>query len=219
MKGAVVFIDFDGTVCPVDISYRFFHQFADEDARRAVEEWKQGKISSSECLKRELEAYSGSIDALVAFASSQPIDPGFKDLVLFCDRLWIPVAIISDGLDVYIDAFLNAHEVWPKVYSNKLVIKDGKRIVEFPYFNPDCGKCGNCKSGHVIAEKARGKTVIYIGDGLSDRCAASNSDIVFAKGDLKRYCIQNGIRFCEFEDLYDVQAKIAELLDQSGKRR
>lgn len=219
MKDVVVFIDFDGTVCPVDISYRFFHQFANEDARRAVEEWKQGKISSSECLKRELEAYTGSIDALVNFASSQSIDPGFKDLLFFCERLSIPVAIISDGLDLYIDAFLNAHEVWPKVYSNRLVIKDGKHIVEFPYFNRHCGKCGNCKSGHVIAEKAKGKTVIYIGDGLSDRCAASKSDIVFAKGDLKRYCIQNSIGFFEFQDLHDVKAKIAELLEKSGEGR
>lgn len=219
MKDIVVFIDFDGTICPVDISYRFFHKFADEDARRAVEEWKVGKISSCECLRRELEAYHGPIDDLLNFASRQPVDPGFKEFFLCCSRISIPVAVISDGLDVYIDTFFKAHSISAKVYSNRLVIKDGKRIVEFPHFNSDCGKCGNCKSSHVIAQKMRGKTVIYVGDGLSDRCAASNSDIVFAKGDLKQYCIDNGINFFEFANLFDVRAKIVEMFDQSDQRR
>jgi 2,3-diketo-5-methylthio-1-phosphopentane phosphatase len=219
MKDAVVFIDFDGTICPVDISYRFFRQFAGIDARLAVEEWKKGKISSRECLIRELEAYKGSIEHLLTFASSQPIDPGFKDLQHYCDSVLIPLSVVSDGLDVYIDAFFKAHRISAKVYSNQLLMKDGKMVVEFPYFNSDCGRCGNCKSSHVIAQKREGKTVVYVGDGLSDRCAASNSDIVFAKGDLRQYCIDNGTSFIEFTTLADVLKKMVEIFEKSGRQR
>ncbi len=216
MKDAAVFLDFDGTICPVDISYWFFHQFAGIDARVAVEEWKKGKISSRECLIREIEAYKGSIEDLLAFASNQPIDPGFKDLLRYCDSVSIPLSVVSDGLDVYIDAFFKAHRISAKVYSNLLLIRDGKTVVEFPHFNADCGRCGNCKSSHVIAEKKEGKTVVYVGDGLSDRCAASNSDIVFAKGDLRQYCIDNGISFYEFKNLADVLKKMVEIFEKNG---
>jgi 2-hydroxy-3-keto-5-methylthiopentenyl-1-phosphate phosphatase len=204
MTRAVVFIDFDGTISPVDISNTFFTRFAGRDAADAVEEWKQGLISSCECLERELDAFKGDIESLREFAREQPIDKGFTALREECLRRRVEVIVISDGLDFYIEAFFARHGLDVTLLSNRLEVEGGRPKLEFPYHNPECGACGNCKSGHVERAQRDGKFIVYIGDGLSDKCAAGKADLVFAKGDLDVYCARHGIPHVAFENLTQV---------------
>jgi HAD superfamily phosphoserine phosphatase-like hydrolase len=209
MRPAALFIDFDGTISPVDISNSFFTSFAGEDAHRAVEEWKQGLISSTECLKREIAAYPGDLSTLREYAGMQPIDEGFVALRDECRRRGIPITIVSDGLDYYISAFFEEHGIDADFRSNQLEVSGSDWRLSFPYHNDECGGCGNCKSSHVDEARKEGKFIIYVGDGLSDRCAASQADMVFAKGDLRGYCEEKAIPYYPFDNLGDVADLIA----------
>jgi 2-hydroxy-3-keto-5-methylthiopentenyl-1-phosphate phosphatase len=202
--GAALFIDFDGTISPVDISNTFFSRFAGRDAIDAVAEWKQGLISSTECLKREIDAYSGNLEDLRAYARCQPIDPGFFALQGACREKGIDLIVVSDGLDFYIEPFLEAHKARVDFRSNRLEIRNGERLLSFPHYRESCGTCANCKSSHVEQAAAQGKMVIYVGDGLSDKCAVSRADVVFAKGELAEYCEREGIPHVVFGDLEQV---------------
>ena len=55
--------------------------------------------------------------------------------------------------------------------------------------------------------------VIFIGDGLSDRFAVREADLVFAKHDLLQYCLANGIAFEPFRAFADVQARLGKTVD------
>jgi 2-hydroxy-3-keto-5-methylthiopentenyl-1-phosphate phosphatase len=63
----------------------------------------------------------------------------------------------------------------------------------------------------VRAARDRGRIVIYVGDGLSDKCAASEADVVFAKRDLAAYCDENGVPYTKFEHLDEVAESIASM--------
>ncbi|MGD9401390.1 MAG: MtnX-like HAD-IB family phosphatase [bacterium] len=218
MSDASLFIDFDGTISPVDISNTFFTRFAAPEASEAVEEWKQGRISSTECLRRELAAYKGDITALMEFARNQEMDEGFLRIKEVCERRGIDIFIVSDGLDYYIRPFLARHGIDETLYTNCLDVEGAGPSLSFPYYNEECGRCANCKSSHVKKARDAGKVIIYVGDGLSDKCAAAQADVLFAKRDLAAYCDENGIPHIRFDNLDEV-AKSIMSADLAGASR
>ena len=51
--------------------------------------------------------------------------------------------------------------------------------------------------------------VVYVGDGYSDRCAAEDSDRVFATRGLAEYLDERGIPYERFDDFHDVARGLA----------
>ena len=91
-----------------------------------------------------------------------------------------------------------------KLYSNSLRFSKNKVIPTFPHTYKSCSHCANCKKLHIFKLGGRGRTNIYIGDGLSDICPAEHSDIVFAKGRLQEHFTSTNKEFIPFNNLSDV---------------
>jgi 2-hydroxy-3-keto-5-methylthiopentenyl-1-phosphate phosphatase len=215
----VVLCDFDGTVSRKDVGNRMFARFASSGWKDTVHDWIAGRISSRDCLRAECALARATRDEVARFVLSQRIDPHFKRFLHFCRCHDIPVIILSDGLDFYIDLILKKYglEGLPR-FANHLVFRGSNLVPSFPYFHQGCGSCGNCKGFHVRRYGQDGITTIYVGDGFSDRCAVKDADLVFAKRDLRRYCRQWGIAHTSYQDFGDVLRRIRALVEKAQPR-
>jgi 2-hydroxy-3-keto-5-methylthiopentenyl-1-phosphate phosphatase len=217
-----IFVDFDGTITERDVGDSIFERFLRPDLLEAgwhshiIEEWKAGRLSSRDCLVRECENTVVTRDKLDALLDGHTLTSGFGDLVRYCERNDVPLTILSDGLDYYIEYILARHGLGGiPCRANRMSFTESSIRVEFPYEQQGCGRCGNCKRRHIETDRRGGERIVYIGDGYSDRFAIRSADMIFARRDLARFCSHSGIEYFPYEDFQEVIGRI-ELLTGAG---
>jgi len=189
LSDCAVFFDFDNTITPFDVIDDIVERFSINEKWRKIEkDWKRGKIGSKECLKRQFAQVRVKKDAFIRYLSKIKIDKYFPRILAFLKQRKASACIVSDSSFFIINNILKNNGIkGVKVYSNKLKFDEDKLILEFPHFNKRCPKCANCKKSHLLKGGIDDKIIIYIGDGLSDICAAGCADIVFAKASLLKH--------------------------------
>jgi len=207
-----VLCDFDGTISKGDIGNTLFRKFAGgTEWEELIASWVRGEIGSKECLTRECRLARVTREELVALAESFEIDGHFAEFAHWCRAKDVPLVVVSDGLDFYIDVVLRKHGLSHlPIFANHLKFIENGIEPEFPYFGMGCEHCGNCKGYHVRRYRARHGRVVFVGDGYSDRCALDESDLVLAKGDLERVCRESGKPCVPYRDFRDVKERVEE---------
>jgi 2,3-diketo-5-methylthio-1-phosphopentane phosphatase len=222
MRKIAVLCDFDGTVAQDDVGHLLFRTFsANGDASDVVERWKRGEISSRECLEREAQLARCCPEELRSFTLAQRLDPYFKDFHDFAHRRGIEVVVLSDGLDYYIEQILVRHGLGAiEFFANRMRLEGQSLRVEFPWHNLlACTECGCCKTHHLFRYRHQGYYIVYVGNGLSDRCPCESADLVFAKGELLEHCRTKNIACVEFRNFRDVEREVLRRLVLNGDSR
>jgi 2,3-diketo-5-methylthio-1-phosphopentane phosphatase len=222
-----IFSDFDGTISVEDVGSRLFRTFAGLQANEIVRHYLDGSITARAYLTKECEAVESATPAEVERLVDQlPLDPTFKGFVEFCRGRDIPLVVLSDGLDFYVERLLKNNVFGDLPYfSNHLeFVHSGplsKLVASFPHTDAECLLCGNCKRNHLLTLSADDDIIVYVGDGISDRCPVRYADIVFAKGSLIRYCQEQNITYHEFRNFNDVILRLELILQRKRikKRR
>lgn len=201
-----VFFDFDNTISISDVLDDVIKRFAvDESWIKLEEAWVAGKIGSRECLSGQLRSVRVSKNELFRYLAAVKIDPFFKKVLKFLKAKGIKPVILSDNFLFILRRILKNHGIAGiKIYSNEASFS-GKRLkLSFPYFNKNCIRCAHCKRNSLLSNSNNTDFIIYVGDGLSDLCAAREADLVFAKDSLLAH-FQKAKRPCvAFKTLKDV---------------
>ena len=84
-------------------------------------------------------------------------------LVSHLRGLGYPVAIASEGLDIYIDPVLEVNNVeYVNLFYNEATGNaEGEIVPHYPHPGMECEDCGNCKAGLVKALRADGNYVVF----------------------------------------------------------
>lgn len=211
MKQLKFFLDFDGTVSSGDVVDLVLDRFASAEWRDVEKEWAAGKIGSRECLSRQFALVKAAQKELEALISGIKVDPGFNAFLAAAAELSVPVTVVSDGFDFFIERILANNIGDPlllknlAVFSNRLALKEGSFTASFAS-NGECGhNCGNCKPAVLKRLAGKNDFVIFVGDGLSDRFAAEVSDLTFAKGKLLDFCKTNRLKHRPFDNFHEIE--------------
>lgn len=209
-----VFFDFDNTITTFDVLDSIISRFSYGNGWKALEKrWEKGEIGSRQCLKGQIEGVRISKSRLDRHLKSVRIDPYFKKILGLLRARKIETIILSDNFDYVLRSVLKRYGISGLgVYSNTLKLSGDKLIPDFPISNRTCGGCGHCKKTSMAALAGGDTLSVYVGDGLSDRCASEVADVVFAKGTLSSYLKGKGIGHIPFTDLKDVYDYLKETL-------
>jgi 2,3-diketo-5-methylthio-1-phosphopentane phosphatase len=203
-----VFLDFDGTITTRDATDAILEAYADPEWLRVEDAWKAGRISSRECLTAQMAlvtATSGEVDALL---DTIAVDEGFVGLLATCAGLAVPVHIISDGFDYCIRRILTrpslglaSYLAGVEIVSSHLEPHGTSWRATFASFESCTHGCATCKPATMRRLNATGGMTVFAGDGLSDRYAAAEAGLVFAKDKLAVHCDERAIAYFPYDSL------------------
>lgn len=204
-----IFSDFDGTIAENDVGAQLFIQYGNlPECEKAVAAWMRGDISSREMYWRECATAKLTMAQLIALAGEQKLDLNFIRFYRLCKDRGIETTILSDGFQIYIEYIFQNYAVPNlEIKANDIQFVNGTQIEpRFPHSAHSCGQCANCKGYHIqeFRKQFPDHKVVLIGDGFSDRCGALEADVIFAKRDLARYCVEKNLTYSPFNDFADV---------------
>ena len=207
LSTASVFLDFDGTLTVEDTGVHLLERLAGDDAWRAVDDlYAQGAVGSRECLVREWDLLPRDEDTLRRTAREVALDPDAERLINDLRGKGAEVMVVSDGFGFYADEVCTRLGV--PLLTNEVDWATGD--LQFPNLDRccACSSCGTCKQAPIKEARRRGRTTLFVGDGVSDQKAALLVDVLFAKGRLAEWCELAGVEHTPFDTLAEVYAHL-----------
>jgi len=220
MSELYIFTDFDGTITLDDLGDKLFLDFGQ------FEPYHTELLSHKLNIRQYWELLFASLPDYVDeqfignWATEHQLDAYFLEFAEFCKGNGLPLAVVSDGFDIYIDPVLsNINQNHLKVYCNKAKKLGGKWQLTYPLATESC-RClvASCKRNAILKDIPTDAFVIYIGDGYSDFCAAQYADIVFAKRSLARYCFEQKIPHHNWRSFFDITQVLRKILHSKTLR-
>lgn len=216
----VIFCDFDGTITQLDVTDEILARFAHPSWREVEQQWACGSIGSRECLERQMALVEASAAELNALIDSVPIDPHLASFLRFIDRRRLPFYVLSDSFDCVIRRVLRRAGINGRLrngqhfFASALRLQGRRWVTSFPHSASPCEHdCATCKPAILRRLGGGREPIVFIGDGLSDRFAVEEADLVFAKRQLLAYCREEGIACRPFETFAEIEVALRQLID------
>lgn len=211
MARLLLAVDFDGTITQRDTLHVIVEAFGTPGVWGALEPGlRAGQLTVEEVMEREFaEVRAEPAQVIDLVLREAPVRPGFAELVAWAHRAGHRVVVLSNGFRCVIDAVLGRADLadLPVVSHDARFSASGTQLL-WSERGARCERCGRpCKRRDLRAH-ARGERVVYMGDGISDRCAAPLADLIFARAGLARDLATQGVPFEHFDDFHTVRARL-----------
>ena len=204
-----ILCDFDGTVTEHDNIIALMKEFAPP---AAFEPLKKGVLDQSLSIQSgvgqmfRLLPSDRKQDYIDFLEQRAVIRPGFKTLLSFAKSNGIDFAIVSGGIDFFVQPILQELLTDEAIYCNGSDFSGETVRIEWPHTcDAACNnQCGCCKTSITRKLKQDGDIIVAIGDSVTDFELAKQADHVYARDYLITLCEQHGIAYTPFETFYDI---------------
>lgn len=206
----LIICDFDGTVTARDTNSTLARRFAPDTFAGLEGKLGRRELTLREVLSAEFRDVRVGLDAMLEVAMEIPLRDGFEQFLDAADEHDATVVLLSSGFREFIEPMLHnagLHGRVPLVANSIRLDETGGHVTWRDL--PECDLCGEpCKRHDVAqlrAEHATPETtVVFVGDGFSDRCGAESADRVFARDSLASYLDKHGHAYEAWDDFTDV---------------
>jgi 2,3-diketo-5-methylthio-1-phosphopentane phosphatase len=203
--------DFDGTITQRDTLHVIVETFGEGGVWGSIEpRLRAGEITLEEAMERQFaEVRATPEEVRRTVLREAPLRPGFHEFLDWARDRGHRVAILSSGFRSVIEAVLAAGGVTGvPIHSHEARFSpEGCRLV-WSDRGERCELCGRPCKRHDLAGHLRGERLVYVGDGISDRCAAKMADLVFARDGLAEHLAAEGHPYLPFEDFFEVRERL-----------
>jgi len=208
-----VLTDFDDTAAVQNVAEMLLTKFGDPTWHEVRQRFRDKELTLNEYQEitfRNIQADRATMQDYVKQNAS--LRPYFKEMWHYCRENQVPLAVVSQGLDFYIEALLEKEGCGPVPIHAVNTQFDAKGInYEYRYAVPGKESLGNSKGVVVDGYREQGHYIVYVGDGMSDFEAATRADLVFAHRVLAYECERQEIPFRPFTDFGDVLKAVEEM--------
>ncbi len=197
--------DFDGTITEGDASFFILDAYARGDWRQLLKEYRERKTSVLEFNTRAFAMVKEDKQTVLDILKDKVrVREGFCDMVDYCVRRGLRFAIVSNGLDFYIDSTLKELGLENvEVHAAQACFHPGG--IKVQYIGPDGQQLADgFKEAYIRSFLESGYRVIYMGNGYSDIAPARQARHVFATGELLAYFRENNLEYRPMENFVDV---------------
>lgn len=197
--------DFDGTITEQDIGQALLVKYSTADWKELEKPFERGEIGVLENMRSQFAHVPQEAQELVEYARSVgAIRRGWSELVDWCRGRSIRLAVLSGGLDFYVQALLPRKD---ELGVHCLTARHNGRGWEVAL--PDgLDPAVELKEAVIDWYRAEGFTVWFVGNGNSDRAAALAADRVWALEPLLSWCRQHDVEAEPFETFFDLREKL-----------
>ena len=211
-----VLTDFDDTAAAQNVAELLLHEFGHPTWTEVRERFRAGDLSLKDYQEITFRRMQADKDAMQSYVRAHAnFRPHFTELLTFCRAHSIPMCIISQGLDFYIQALLDGcGQSGVPVFAVATDFDGQGRVCGYRYdfTYPDAPHLGNSKALIVRRFQEQGHHVFFMGDGRSDFEAGEVADTVFAHRQMAAMCDEAGIPFTPFTDFGPVLVAVRQYI-------
>ena len=205
----IIQCDFDGTIIVNNMSLLLREQFARSDWRAIETDYLAGRLTVEESNRRQYLMIKEPREVLESFVTRNiKLRPGFLEFVSHCRVSGFRLAIVSSGLDFYVETVLkNIGLPEMEVYCAQTFF--GQDGITVQYMDP---------KGHPVTDgfkqrcltwlRSQGGPIAYIGDGLSDLDAATGADYAYATNHLHRLLEEASVPHYPFSTFTEILSQM-----------
>ena len=212
-----VLSDFDDTAAHQNVAELLLNKFGDPTWTTIRDNFRKGNLTLKDYQEIVFRNITTDIPTMQKHVQENAsLRPYFGELAEYCCVNDYPMAIVSQGLDFYIQALLDCEGYGSiPVFAVNTSINGNAIAYQYNYVRLGKESLGNSKGLIVNEYQKKGHIVYYIGDGRSDFEAAVEADIVFAHSVLADECERQNIPFIPFTDFSDVLTALRSVQDKT----
>ena len=213
METLLIACDFDGTITQRDTLHLIVEEYGTRGLWETIEpRLRSGEVTLEDAMQEEFATVRATPEEVVALVLRDAgIRPGLADLVRWARAEGHRFIVFSSGFRTVIRAAL---EHWGlgdlEVVSHDALFTAKGCTLVWSDRGEACAECGRRCKRHDLRGRLRGERLVYIGDGISDRCGAGMADLVFARAHLARDLSAAGVPFVPFDDFVQVREALQD---------